>query len=136
MVLKLIIRFDSNKEPFSRLFQIASVEYKDDIKVLQETMLKCIGSSLQEISQGGKFKVHLDRQQEFWLSFSSQECGINDTASEHLCDAAIRLFVVGDLKFYAQMLGRDNMSGSWCMWCQMAPNQWNREDGVPLNHQE
>lgn len=48
----------------------------------------------------------------------------------------ICLFVVSNLKFYAQMLGYNNISGSWCLWCQMAPNQWNRDDGVPLDHQE
>jgi hypothetical protein len=44
--------------------------------------------------------------------------------------------VVGDLKFYAQMLGRDNMSGSWCVWCKRAPNQWNTQDNVPLEYQQ
>ncbi len=48
MVLKLILRYESEKEPFSRLFQIASVEYKDDIKVLQETVLNHIGASLKK----------------------------------------------------------------------------------------
>jgi hypothetical protein len=70
MVLKLIIRYESNKEPFLILFQIASVEYKDDIKVLPETVLNHIGRSLQEISQGGMFKIDLDGKQEFCLSFS------------------------------------------------------------------
>ena len=28
------------------------------------------------------------------------------------------------------------MSGSWCMWCLMTQNQWNKEEGVPLEHQE
>jgi hypothetical protein len=69
-VLKLIIRYESNKEPFLILFQIASVEYKDDIKVLPETVLNHIGRSLQEISQGGMFKIDLDGKQEFCLSFS------------------------------------------------------------------
>ena len=32
--------------------------------------------------------------------------------------------MVGDLKFHAQMLGRNNMSTSWCMWCQLAPHEW------------
>jgi len=120
------------------LFQDCSklLEYIDDIKVLQETVLNHIGRSLHEISQGGKFKIDLDEQQEFCLSFSGDECDIHGTARDHLCDAEIHLFVVGDLNFYSQMLGSDNMSGSWCMWCQMAPNQWNREDGVPLEHQE
>jgi hypothetical protein len=48
MVLKLILRYESEKEPFSRLFQIASVEYKVDIKVLQQTVLNRIGASLKK----------------------------------------------------------------------------------------
>jgi hypothetical protein len=91
MVLKLIFRYESNKEPFSRLFQIASVEYIDDIKVLQETVLNHIGRSLHEISQGGKFKIDLDEQQEFCLSFSGDESDIHGNAREHLCNAEIRL---------------------------------------------
>jgi hypothetical protein len=34
------------------------------------------------------------------------------------------MFMVGDLKFHAQMLGRNNMSTSWCMWCQLVPHEW------------
>jgi len=32
--------------------------------------------------------------------------------------------VVGDLKFYAQLMGRENMSSSWCMWCTSHPSDW------------
>ena len=46
MVLKLIIRYVSNKDPFSRLFHLASVDYKDDINMLQETVLDRIVESL------------------------------------------------------------------------------------------
>ena len=136
MVLKLILRYQIKREPFSRLFQIASVEYKDDIKLLQETVLNCIGASLKKISEGGKFNISLDDQNKNSLSWSGEEDDVNANARESLCDAEIRLFVVGDLKFYAQMLGRDNMSGSWCMWCRMAPSQWNKEDGIPLQDEE
>jgi hypothetical protein len=34
------------------------------------------------------------------------------------------LLIVGDHKFYAQILGRENMSGSWCMWCKYHPSEW------------
>jgi hypothetical protein len=47
MVLKLIIRYVSNKDPFSRLFHLASVDYKDDINVLQETVLDRIGEAYE-----------------------------------------------------------------------------------------
>jgi len=46
MVLKLIVRYVSNKDPFSRLFHLASVDYKDDINMLQEIVLDRIGESL------------------------------------------------------------------------------------------
>ena len=35
-----------------------------------------------------------------------------------------RLLIVGDLKFFAQLQGRDNMSGSSCMWCTSHPQDW------------
>jgi hypothetical protein len=41
-----------------------------------------------------------------------------------LCNVPIRLFINGDLKYFAQMLGRDGMSSNWCMWCKYHPNDW------------
>jgi hypothetical protein len=33
------------------------------------------------------------------------------------------------------MLGHDNMSGRWCMWCLKAPNKLNKQDDEgPPNH--
>ena len=97
MVLKLIVRYVSNKDHFSRLFHLASVDYKDDINVLQETVLDRIGESLRELSSGGKFIIDLDESHEFILSFSDEGCEKNDGTSERLCDVAIHIFVSGDL---------------------------------------
>ena len=96
MVLKLILRYQIKREPFSRLFQIASVEYKDDINLLRETVLNRIGASLKKISEGGKFNISLDDQNKNSLSWSGEEDDVNANARESLCDAEIRLFVVGD----------------------------------------
>jgi hypothetical protein len=104
------------------------VDYKDDIKVLKDTVLDRIDNSLKFICDGGKFS----------LSYLFQAWMLSENDSR-LCDVSIRLFVTGDLKFYAQMLGHDNMSGtsSWCMWCLMAPNEWSKEIvEVPPNHAE
>jgi hypothetical protein len=43
------------------------------------------------------------------------------------------LFVNGDLKYFAQMLGHDGMSTSWCMWCQAHPNEWKGLFSVPVH---
>ena len=45
----------------------------------------------------------------------------------------IRLFVTGDLAFYAAALGKVNMSGFWCTWCKLCFAEWekiNHEAGI------
>ncbi len=44
--------------------------------------------------------------------------------SNLIVDCPINLYLVGDLKFYAQMSGREGMSSYWCMWCQLHPSEW------------
>ncbi len=108
-------------KPFSRLFQIAGVEHsKDDIKILQHTVLNHIGEGLLPIKKGGRFIIQ-NRNNTLSIVFSDAQ---SDASSRFLCNVPIRLFIVGDLKFYASMLGRDNLSGSWCMWCQLSPIEW------------
>jgi hypothetical protein len=41
-----------------------------------------------------------------------------------ICDVAIQVLIVGDLKYFAQLQGRDNMSGSCCMCYMSHPNDW------------
>jgi len=82
---------------------------------------------------GGRFIVDFSSQsQQLLLLFSSWDVTENN---ERLCDVPIHFFVTGDLKFYAQMLGRDNMSGCWCMRCLKAPNEWKKQDDkIPPSH--
>jgi hypothetical protein len=121
MILKVIIRYSFSKEQLSRLFHLASVENRDDIQVLRDTVLDRIGNSLKLISDGGKFIIDFSPESnELMLFFSSLDVSEND---EHLCNVSICLFVTGNLKFYSHMLCHDNISGSWCMWCLMAPNE-------------
>jgi hypothetical protein len=36
----------------------------------------------------------------------------------------LKVYLVGDLKFYAQIAGREGMSSYWCMWCILHPSEW------------
>jgi hypothetical protein len=94
-----------------------------------------LGVSLKEICSGGRFIVNVDQCGDFSLNYSETEQG---EGLGQLCNVSTRVFVVGDLKFYAQMLGRNNMSGSWCMWCTMAPHEWKLPsyEDVPIAHRE
>jgi hypothetical protein len=35
-----------------------------------------------------------------------------------------RIFVSGDLAFLSTMLGKENRSGYWCIWCKLFPSEW------------
>ncbi|MFN9978834.1 MAG: hypothetical protein ACK53Y_02910, partial [bacterium] len=78
-------------------------------------VLDHIGGSPKLMVEGGRFVVDFSSQShQQLLLFSNWYVTENN---ERLCDVPIHLFVTGDLKFYAQMIGHDNMSGCWCMWC-------------------
>ena len=60
MSLKVLFRFEA-KETISHLYQIASVSHSaDDSKILKDTVLTPIGSSLRDIAEGGRFIVQRD----------------------------------------------------------------------------
>ncbi len=50
------------------------------------------------------------------------------TEDDSICNVNSRVLVVGDLKFYAQILGCENMSSFWCMWHDAHPTTWQNLD--------
>ncbi len=50
-MLKLIVRYSSDKSPVYEIFQVANVDYaKDDLKVLTDTVLKPLGKNLKNVN--------------------------------------------------------------------------------------
>ena len=43
----------------------------------------------------------------------------------------LRVLMCGDLAFFAAVLGKVNMSGKWCVWCQLGPSEWSMPSYVP-----
>jgi hypothetical protein len=118
----------SSKATISRLFQIASVEHSKDVtSILKSTVLDPIGESLRVMVEGGRFIVTKGEDNKLTVAFRlSPECN----GVTQVCSVQNTIVVVGDLKFYAQLLGRENMSGSCCMWCDMHPSHWNNDASV------
>ncbi len=70
------------------------MEYEDDIKLLEDTLLDRIGNTLKLISDRGKFIIYFSLESnELKLSFSSLAVSENDA---RLCDVSIGSFVTGD----------------------------------------
>ncbi len=83
------------------------------IDVLCNTILTPIGVSLKSMIEEGNDVViyHTgDKAEQLVLMFS-----VDSNGDSILCKFPTRLFIVGVLKFYTQMLGRENMSSSRCI---------------------
>jgi hypothetical protein len=126
ILLKLLLCFGGNKPTIKKLFEIANVEHsKDETTVLKDTVLTNIVNGLQVIQNGGRFIVMVDDYNKMSLTFA------RDNNYAIVCNVPIHLFINGDMKFFAQMLGREGMSSSWCMYCQVHPKDWKGLHSVP-----
>jgi hypothetical protein len=52
----------------------------------------------------------------------------DDQALTVLSSLHIRVFVTGDLAYFAAILGKVNMAGGWCTWCGLSPKEWSPTD--------
>ena len=39
--------------------------------------------------------------------------------------------MTGDLAYYAAVLGKPNMAGQWCTWCDLSKKEW-----IDVEHQK
>ncbi len=93
----------------------------DDINILNTTVLQRVVEGLQTIHNEGRFIVSSTEEAgQLELSFHDEP---NNNRQAHY-NVPVSIFINGDLKFLAQILGRDGMSTSWCMYCKVHPKDW------------
>jgi hypothetical protein len=101
MALKLLIQF-AGKPTISIMFEIANALHSsNDIEVMKDTVLDKIIMGYRNIHEGGRFVVMFDEKEKLQLSFFS----LLEPEEAPLCDVPLNIFVNGDLKFFAQILG-------------------------------
>ena len=103
---------------------------KDDADLFFDTIGKPIAESIERLKACKTFNVVTKSDGTLRLALEETPT-LSD--GETIMRFNMRIFVSGDLKFYASILGRDNMSSYWCMWCTLGKNQWkcivDREQG-------
>ena len=130
MMMKMFPCYGGNREAKSFLFQKAEIDYpKDMTELLKNTVMAPLGTSLKWIKDGGQFIIQQVGEDNLNLSFVANEV---EPVNRMLCSIPLCLFVSGDLKFYSQILGHENMKGCWWIWCKFAPYQWK----LPASEQE
>ena len=57
----------------------------------------------------------------------SKEGDINKSIYKKVIQIKTRLLISGDLAYFATIVGKVNMSGCWCHWCNLSPQEWSNK---------
>jgi hypothetical protein len=77
--------------------------------------------------------LHLIKHGKEWrLEWKDTDGAINHEAVKesipnpkiHLIIPHFRLFVMGDLAYYADAIGKNGSSRHWCVWCMLQHPEW------------
>ena len=112
LVLMVFLRSASGLA-WSRRFVIGEITCrKDTDDILRKTFMLKQGEALKRISEEGRFIVTRDNEsRRLGLHFTYLPPESNATV---VADVPSRIFVCGDLAFYALVLGKDHMAPHWC----------------------
>ena len=110
MVLMVLLR-TTTKETRKRRYVVGEINCrKDTAHVLKETFLKKQNDALKTLVNGKRFAVYTKADGSLGLNFSS----LIPAGAALVINVPTRVFVCGDLAFFATILGRENMSMKWC----------------------
>ena len=141
MVVKIIVRNNEGDELSEFIIRVAHIDCKKDTyNVLRETICPQLNEDMRLI-QEGRVKLYVFQSGEGKnAKYSCQICNVNEprrfispctgeevTAMKEIKCCDMRIFITGDLAFYAAVLGKVNMSGKWCTWCKLHPSEWEQE---------
>ena len=106
---------------------------KDSYEILLYTIATRVNMMIQNIKSQGNMQLYLyanvdnNNNTNHKVSFSQ-----NDTTPPLTIPTTttipFQFLIVGDLKWLNQMLGKVNMEGHWCVWCNLSKNDWKDEN--------
>ena len=112
-VIRLIFRNSTNceVEPYYVTQTVGSIECaKDSREILENTIAGLLNEGLQRIMN---YIICTDD----YIMFS------DDRTENCNWDFRLKKLICGDLAFFATILGKENMSSTWCTWCMLSKMQ-------------
>jgi hypothetical protein len=100
---------------------------KDTYDVLKSSVAGPLNVSMQEVIDSGA--LQLIRSDDGSLTFHLRNHQDDVEQLTIVCNLPIRVFVTGDLAYFAAILGKVNMAGDWCTWCGLSTKEWS-----PMDH--
>eukprot|EP00978_Attheya_sp_CCMP212_P037364 scaffold175527_cov64-Attheya_sp.AAC.1 len=104
----------------SFVLQIAHI---DTYEVLKQSIAGPLNEGMRTLKEAGGVKVDFDLTTKKCVA-SAAIPGWIPNQNETSVLIPIKIFISGDLAFFTAVLGKINMSGSWCTWCKLSPKEW------------
>ena len=131
-VMKIILRDETGKNIDSYCIKIGHIDCdKDTYDVLKNSITGPLNEDIKLITakqqiqilndkSTNKKKIVLGTVEENDLEMYTIQKSLN-----------IRILMCGDLAFFSAILGKVNMAGKWCIWCQLGPKEWRESNHNP-----
>jgi hypothetical protein len=122
-LIKIIVRGGGGKKMTSMVVKVGHIDCKKDTyDVIKRSIAGPLNDSFAKVIDSGRLQIY--RKEEdgtIGCNLHHDETVLTDLISSSV---PIRAFVTGDLAYLAAILGKVNMSGVWCTWCDLSPVQW------------
>jgi hypothetical protein len=127
-VIKIILRDDTGKSVDTLVMKVGHIDCtKDTYDVLKSSVAGPLNESIKELIDSEALQVIRDENGS--VVFRMKKDDRDDPAGlTILSSLPIRVFVTGDLAYFAAILGKVNMAGGWCTWCGLSPREWSPPD--------
>jgi hypothetical protein len=126
-VIKIILRDGEGKQVDSMVMKVGHIDCtKDTYDVLKSSVAGPLNESMKEVIESGA--LQLIRDEHGSVAFQMKSDDQDDPPLTLLSSLTIRVFVTGDLAYFAAILGKVNMAGGWCTWCGLSPKEWSPQD--------
>jgi hypothetical protein len=127
--VKLILRGPSK---VVKEFPIGEIEIaKDNSEILENTLFGPFNEGIDRMTNGetctgvdpdGTVKIFQSLEGVLYAKFSL--AGKKNENDELLQEIPFRVFMTGDLAFYAICHGKENSTSHWCPWCMLSHASW------------
>jgi len=121
------LKQDKSQEPHTVIYPLADIKAsKDTCEVFKGTIHQHLATGINQIVHGKVLfeKVEVtDKEGKQWkCTVIDKEHAKFDVETSEVVDA--EPFMIGDLKYYSQMLGKEDFDSSWCCHCQLKYAEW------------
>ena len=144
MLIKIILQDFDGKNLDDWVIKVGHIDcLKDTYEILKQTIAPSLNLCLEKLlgnnigvnvfEKRGVGEEIIDEDKTIQIGECDENikfiCPVSSDVREDLKflhHLPIEFFMTGDLAFYNVLLGKEHMSGHWCIWCKLASQEWKK----------